>query len=318
MARSKRIAVAGGTGGIGSHIIEGLLEIKERDSLHIIILSRSSKPDVQFAGASAPVIGVDYTDVDAVAAILREHQIDTIISTVSGFEFIDIFEVAQQRLLDAALRVPSVHRFAPSEFAVSSEKLASVSFYHHKLPILRSLRKVKETRSDFEFTVFVCGGLTNYLGYGNAKPDGKKAHGHLREHPFILDLSKATVEVPGDGNATYAWTTAEDVGRFTAAATQLEAWPEELSMAGDLISTNKLIEIAESITGKEFVVKYLTEEDILARIDPNATSLMANFYHEVSLGMVRGECDPGTVNLNGLVSVEPMSVKGYLQKWWGN
>jgi hypothetical protein len=72
------------------------------------------------------------------------------------------------------------------------------------------------------------------------------------------------------------------------------------------------------MTGKKFVVKYLTEEDILARIDPSTTSPIGNFVHEVYLGMVRGECDPGTVNLNGLVDVEPVSVKDFLHKWWGN
>jgi nucleoside-diphosphate-sugar epimerase len=251
MTRSKRIAVAGGTGGIGSHIVEGLLEIKKRDSLYIIVLSRSSKPDVQFAGASAPVIGVDYKDVDAVAAILQEHQIDTIISTISGHsDFADIFEVTQQRLLDAALKVPSIHRFAPSEFAVHSERLVSAPLYQHKIPILRSLRKVKETRPNFEFTAFSVGIFMNYLGYGNPKPDGTKAHGHLQHFPYIVDLSKAAADVPGDGNIKFAWTTAEDVGRFTAAATQLEKWDEETNMAGEVITINEVINIAESITGE--------------------------------------------------------------------
>uniref|UniRef100_A0A0W0G9U0 NmrA-like domain-containing protein n=1 Tax=Moniliophthora roreri TaxID=221103 RepID=A0A0W0G9U0_MONRR len=291
MTRSQRIAIAGGTGGIGSHIVEGLLEIKERDSLHIIVLSRSSKSDVQFAGASAPVIGVDYQDIDAVEAVLREHQIDTIISTVSGSDFAQAFAVAQQRLLDAALRVPSVRRFAPSEFAVNSEKLVSVPLYRLKVPILQSLRKVKETRPGFEFTVFSCGIFMNYLGYGNPKPDGMKAHGHLKSFPYIVDISKAAADVPGDGTTN--------------------------DMAGDVISINEIIRIAESTTGKKFDVKYNTEEDILARMDPNPTGPMGNFYMEVYLGMVRGECEQGTT-LNKLTDVKPTSVETYLRKWWGN
>ncbi|KAK7061070.1 hypothetical protein VNI00_000805 [Paramarasmius palmivorus] len=313
MTRSKRIAVAGGTGGIGSHIVEGLLEIKKRDSLHIIVLSRSSKPDVQFAGASAPVIGVDY----------KNRSCKNTKSTPSSPRFLDIrtfadiFEVTQQRLLDAALKVPSIHRFAPSEFAVHSERLVSAPLYQHKIPILRSLRKVKETRPNFEFTAFSVGIFMNYLGYGNPKPDGAKAHGHLQHFPYIVDLSKAAADVPGDGNIKFAWTTAEDVGRFTAAATQLDKWDEETNMAGEVITINEVINIAESITGKKFDVKYNTEQDLLARMDPNPTSPFGNFYLEVYLGIVRGECEM-EINLNGLVDVNPTSVKEYLQKWWGN
>ncbi|EEB99064.1 hypothetical protein MPER_01318 [Moniliophthora perniciosa FA553] len=95
----------------------------------------------------------------------------------------------------------------------------------------------------------------NYLGYGNPKPDGMKAHGHLKSFPYIVDISKAAADVPGDGTTKYAFTTAEDVGQFTAAATQLETWPEDSDMAGDVISINEIIRIAESITGKRFDVE---------------------------------------------------------------
>ncbi|KAG7093649.1 hypothetical protein E1B28_007311 [Marasmius oreades] len=314
---SKRIAVAGGTGGIGSHVVEGLLEIKEKHSLHIIVLSRSSKPDVIYAGAAAPVIATDYNNVHTIEQVLREHDIDTVISTIVD-TVPSSFKAVQQRLLDAALNVPSVRRFAPSEFAVDSEKLQStVVFYQSKALIVQSLRKVREYNKDFEFIKFSCGLFMNYFAYGNPKPDGGKAHGHLRQFPFVIDISKGTADVPGDGNHKFCYTTAEDVGRFTAAATQLETWSEDGTMAGDFRTINEIIQMAERVTGKTFDVKYNTEDDLLARMNPNPESAMTNFYLEVLLGMIRGECDQGA-ELNKLTNVKPTSVESFLQAWWGN
>ncbi|KAF9266910.1 NAD(P)-binding protein [Marasmius fiardii PR-910] len=316
MGPSKRIAVAGGTGGIGSHVVEGLLEIKEKCSLHIIVLSRTSKPDVVYAGASAPIIGVDYHNPDTIEQVFREHDIDTVISTIADRDP-SSFITAQQRLLDASLKVPSVRRFAPSEFAIDSEKLKSATFFHAKIPIIESLRKVRESNPDFEFTKFSCGVFMNYFGYGNPKPDGGKAHGHLPRFPYIVDISKGTADVPGDGNRKFCYTSAEDVGRFTAAATQLETWVEDSTMAGDCLTINEVIRMAERITGKTFDVKYNSEDELLARMNPNPENPMTNFYIEVFLGMARGECDQGA-ELNKLTSVKPTSAEEFLQTWWGN
>lgn len=253
MAPSKRIAVAGGTGGIGSHIVEGLLDISQKEGLHVIVLSRTSKPDITFSGARAPVIGVDYNDSNSIESILREHNIDTVISMVADMDP-SAFIAAQQTLLDGALRVPSVRRFAPSEFAFDSERLSCVKLFEAKLPILRALRKVKDTRPDFEFTKFNCGIFMNYYGFGNPKPDGGRAHGHLKQFPYIINIKEGVADIPGDGNLKVSSTTAEDVGRFTAAAMQLTSWPEESTMSGDVMTVNEVVEIAERITGVLHIV----------------------------------------------------------------
>lgn len=79
--KSQGIAFAGGTGRIGRHIVDGLLEIKHQHSLEVTVLSRSQAPDISYAGASAPVLGVNYEDRESLRKVLDEYQIDTVIST---------------------------------------------------------------------------------------------------------------------------------------------------------------------------------------------------------------------------------------------
>lgn len=185
--KSQRIAIAGGTGGIGQHVVDGLLEVKDKYSLHIIVLSRSTRPDLSFAGSSAPVIAVDYNDIPCIERVLKEHQIDTVLLTLSSHDP-EIFTTSQSNLLTAALNVPSVHRFSPSEYAHDSEAIAkNVPFVPEKVAIHEPLRKVKADRgSDFEFTFFQTGAFMNYFAFGNSKPDGAEALGHLLSlHPRL-------------------------------------------------------------------------------------------------------------------------------------
>ncbi|KAJ3985611.1 hypothetical protein F5890DRAFT_1122836 [Lentinula detonsa] len=314
--KSQRIAIAGGTGRIGRHIVEGLLEIKHRYSLEIIVLSRSQSPHISYAGTSAPVLPIDYQDLSSIQKILNDFQIDTVISTLSGTTS-DPFITSQENLLRAALSVPSIRRFAPSEFSVNSEQVPSVELYQMKIPIIRSLRQVKQERPDFEYSLFSCGVFMNYLGYGNNKPEGHKAHGYMPHFPYIFDLSKRSADIPGDGEKQLVYTRAEDVGKFVAAATQLEAWEEYNDVAGDVLTMNEIVRLCEDVCGTKFDVKYNSREVILARLGP-PEKVMENFFAEFLLALMDGECDvKRPINLNELVDVKPMTVRQYLEQWWG-
>lgn len=248
--KSQRIAVAGGAGKLGLHLVEGLLEIKQQHSLEIIVLSRSQAPDISYAGSSAPVIAVDYQDQESIRKVLNDHQIDTIISTICGFDS-DAFIASQENLLRAGLSIPSYRRFAPSEFAVDSEQVPGVKLYQMKVPILHLLQQTKRERPDsFEYSRFNCGIFMNYLGYGNTKSEAHKAHGHLAHFPYIFDLSKHTADVPSDGDIQLVYTCVEDVGKFVAAATQLDEWEEFNDMAGEVLTMNEVIRMCESVSGK--------------------------------------------------------------------
>ncbi|KIK63191.1 hypothetical protein GYMLUDRAFT_242242 [Collybiopsis luxurians FD-317 M1] len=317
--KSQRIAVAGGTGKLGRHIVEGLLEIKQQHGLTVIVLSRSPGPDISFAGCNAPVIAVNYENVDSIRNVLNDYQIDTIISTLVSLTP-ETFITSQENLLQAGLALPSFHRFAPSEFAVDSEQVsARVNLYRMKIPILRTLERVKRERPDsFEYTRFNCGIFANYLAFGNTKPEGHKAHGHLARFPFVFDLSKRTAEIPGDGEKQTVYTRVEDVGKFVAAATQLETWEEYNEMAGDVLTMNEVIRISEDVCGAKFNVKYYSREDILAKMSQLSENVMEHFYWEFYLAYVNGDCDiKRPINLNKMVDIKPVGVRQFIEQWWG-
>ncbi|KAE9390480.1 NAD(P)-binding protein [Gymnopus androsaceus JB14] len=250
--KSQRIAVAGGTGKFGRHIVEGLLEIKQQHSLEVIVLSRTPASEgISYAGSSAPIVTVDYQDQDSIRKVLNKYQIDTIISTIASIDTSEGFISAQESLLRAGLSVPTFRRFAPSEFVVDSEQVKGIKLYQTKVPIIRSLEEVKAERGDFfEYSRFNCGIFMNYLGYGNTKPEGHKAFGHLDHFPWLIDLSKQKADVPGDGEMDMVYTRVEDVGKFVAAASQLDVWEEYNDMAGEVMTINQVIRVCKEICGE--------------------------------------------------------------------
>ncbi|KAL0580610.1 hypothetical protein V5O48_001435 [Marasmius crinis-equi] len=322
MPKSTNIAVAGGTGGIGRYIVEGLLTLKASriPHLHIIVLSRSKGDNIAFRDSSAQRVQVDYDDKEALTSILRQHRIDTIISTLVNHD-LSQFSAIQEKLLRAALDVPTFRRFAPSEFGVDSEATKTYNYYECKLPILAALRSMKATRPSLEWTKFVPGVFTNYFAFGNPKPAGDKALEHLRKTAIRIDISTGTADIPGDGNAKQFYTAAEDVGTLVAEATQLDAWPEQLDMAGDEISFNDIIGIAERVTdiraiGKKFEVKYNSKEDVLAVMNQPPQE-WKDYFYMAHLCVILGETGQGRA-LNELVPhFKPTTVEQFIETWWG-
>jgi len=133
----------------------------------------------------------------------------------------------------------------------------------------------------------------------------------------MIDLSKRKAEVPGDGECAIVYTRAEDVGKFVAAATQLEVWEEYNDMAGEVTTFNQVIRVCEEVCGVKFDVKYNTREDIIARMSPDPKAVMSNFQLEFYLAHLDGDCDvKRPINVNKLVDVKPMTVREYLKEWW--
>jgi S-adenosylhomocysteine hydrolase len=66
-----------------------------------------------------PVIAVDYDDIDALQAVLEEHQIYTVISALA-LHFIGVGK-AQTNLIKAADKSEPTKRFVASNWAVRPE-----------------------------------------------------------------------------------------------------------------------------------------------------------------------------------------------------
>ncbi|KAF5361525.1 hypothetical protein D9758_006172 [Tetrapyrgos nigripes] len=322
MAPSQRIAIAGGTGKIGLHIVESLLSLKASlPFLHVLVLSRSVKPEqsnITFAGFSAPVVAVDYNNVSSIESVLREHNIDTVISTLFGG--VDVFDVAQQNLLTASLNISTIHRFAPSELSWDSETADSVAIYVKKRPILQRLREIKASRTregiPFEYTKFVTGMVMNIFAVGNPKPNGLDAMGHFPPMYFMFDLKKGTAEILGDGEGMLWTSRIQDIGEFVAHATQLDEWPEQLDLVGDVRSVKDVKRLVEDILGKKLDVTYHSEEELQSKLDPNPSSIVNNMFFEVLLGFGRGEVKRSETYAGLKDVVKPVGLEEYLREWW--
>lgn len=226
------VAVAGGAGGIGRHVVEAILATKKHS---VRVLSRSSS-NPQLAALGAEIVAVDYTSHTSIVGALEGVQ--TVISTVTAYDPDDFVRI-QVALIHASIAA-GVKRFAPSEFSLRSLPNDPMRFYSYKPKVVDVL---KET--SLEWTVFQNGVFMNYFASGT---DGV---GYLKPLKFGVDVENAKASLVGDGNAPVMYTRGEDVGAFVAASLDLQKWPELSSMAGDTKSYNQVIELAEKIRGEQ-------------------------------------------------------------------
>ena len=316
-----KVAIAGGTGHTGLHIVEGIVESGKHD---IVVLSRKSTHPVLVA-LGVPIITVSYDDPASLKQALQ--GVHTVISTISGLTP-DAMTVPQLALLDAAAKA-GVKRFAPSEFGTRSIPDNPVELYRDKWPVLEAVR-----RSGLEYTVFEIGIFMNTLA------SGTPGVGHLPPVKFIFDVEGCRATIPGDGSAHIVYTRVEDVGRFVAASLDLEAWTEVSQIRGDRKTYNEVIKLAEEargkrlrirlcyerearligFAGKEFEVTYLSEEQLMKTIAERADKkldiqkMFAQWWLEVLRDNPAGYEGK---NLNELCpQVQPVDIEEFLRKWW--
>jgi nucleoside-diphosphate-sugar epimerase len=100
-----KVAVAGGSSGLGRAMVEALEAAKTHD--YIVFSRKATSPKTR---------AVDYSDAGALASLLEYEQVDTIISCLP----IDNDESgqAQLNLIEAADRSKCTKRFLPSEFGM--------------------------------------------------------------------------------------------------------------------------------------------------------------------------------------------------------
>ncbi|KAH8588086.1 hypothetical protein B0O99DRAFT_583577 [Bisporella sp. PMI_857] len=129
-----KVAVAGGSGGVGRAIVEVLKQQKAHD---FVILSRKA---------------------------LEDHKVHTVISALSIQS--EAHSDAQIALIRAAAAASSVKRFAPSEFGVPYEEkhVAVFPIAKFKFDAVAELKK-----TDLEYTLFSNGFFLDYLGLPKVK-----------------------------------------------------------------------------------------------------------------------------------------------------
>ncbi|CAF1446444.1 unnamed protein product [Adineta ricciae] len=297
----KVIVIAGGTGGIGRHIVDGIVAAKKYT---VKVFSRqdpSSLVDMTVKGVI--VVKVDYSDRDL---LVKELQgVHTVIVTLISLD--DSCVQAQINLLNAALKA-KVKRIAPSEWTGQHDENTVIELYRRlKVPVREKIKA-----AGIEYTVFMIGLLMDYF----ASPQtASKSIGSL---VIGVDFSKCVASITGSGDEPFCLTRADDVGKFVAAALELDKWNENSGIVGSRTTWNEIIKLGEKIRGTKFHVQYTCADEAARLIDTMTDNVLEKLIQQVYLGIVRGEFDFEATLNNICPEIKPTTIEQFLMESWAD
>lgn len=246
-----RIAIAGGSGGIGRTLLDKLA----RGGKHtVFVLSRKSTLPFE-SPANVHCLAPNYESVNDLTNLLKQKEIHTVISTLSPPS--PEVTAAQDNLIHAAARAPTTRRFIPSIWAIdfsSNDEHLPLSFKAAKCQAIKLLNEYP----DLEVTEVHNGGFLDY--YGMPYCDSYM----LPEIPYI-DIAACKAAIPGTGDEKIVLTYTKDVARCVRKMVESdEKWPAVTRLAGDFTTLNEVLEVAERVRGTKFEVVYNSVEDLRA------------------------------------------------------
>ena len=116
MSISKRSIALVGVGAIGTPILRAFLNNPNHPTVIVLTRPESKTRDLPAELSAASRIPVDYTDIDTLTAIFKEHSTEVVVSALPppGYK-------AQYALADAAKASGTVKLFVPSEWGSPTE-----------------------------------------------------------------------------------------------------------------------------------------------------------------------------------------------------
>ncbi|KAH6623331.1 hypothetical protein F5144DRAFT_358142 [Chaetomium tenue] len=314
------VAVAGGTDNVGRAIVEAILATGKYE---VKILSRKPNPELE-TEIGAPIIPVDYSDVNAIVKVLEDNNIDTVVSgiamhspdgsTPNEFELIRAVDLSKttRRLISSGWGTPVQSRpVQPSAIASQLHK--------------SNARKELEETKNLEYTVFHNGYFMDYWGIPVVKS-------WLVRMPLVfwLDIANNAAAIPGSGNTPAVFTHTTDVARFVAASLDLPKWEPDTYIFGDRVTWNEFLHWAEDAKGTKFNVAYDSTKKLkLGQTTelPAQVPLYPFFPKEAQQAMAAafglwfedGICDlkPTKAFLNETFpEIKPLKVKEMLNQAW--
>ncbi|KAL5093666.1 hypothetical protein Trisim1_010397 [Trichoderma cf. simile WF8] len=240
MAAIKKVAVLGGSGNLGPHVVNGLLDA----GFEVTVITRLES-QATFADR-VTVQRIDITSKEAVESVLQGH--DALVSTISPGAVGD-----QKTIIDAAVAA-KVRRFLPSEFGVDTRRTEEKSLgwiLANKLSVTDYLAEVAKKTPWFSWTGLAVGLFFDW---------GIKTQ-------FLLGINAKdkTGTIVDSGNKPYAATHVSFIGEAVAAILKK---PEEtenkyLSIFSFAITQNEVLKIFEEETGSKFQITKLKGSDLI-------------------------------------------------------
>ncbi|KAL7904268.1 NAD(P)-binding protein [Trichoderma velutinum] len=291
------VAVAGGTTGIGSNVVRGIRDSGKHD---LVVLSRSKRPELEEQGVTVRV--VDYESPDQLKEALQ--GVHTVISCIWSFG--PDFALSQLALLEAAKAV-GAKRFVPSDWA--TDKYESVAGYAGKITVWDAVQK-----SGLEYTRFIPGLWMNEWAVGATRSPNEALAGY-RGPPFLLDLKKRTLLIPGDGNQKAVFTDMRDIGKIVAASLDLPSWQPDTRIVGERLTYNEVAKITEKAIGHTIEKTYYPMSAIEGVLAGNPDPEQF-FFHQFMKMIADGAVDFEPTANAAVTSVKPIQAEAYLTEAW--
>ncbi|TKY69407.1 Leucoanthocyanidin reductase [Spatholobus suberectus] len=265
-----RILIIGGTGFMGQFITKASLAFGYSTFLLLRPgpVSPSKAPIVKtFQEKGAKVIHGAIRDKELMEKILKECEIDVVISLVGGEQVMD-----QVMLVEAIKSVKTVKRFLPSEFGHDVDRAAPVEpglrMYEEK----RSIRRLTE-QYGVPYTNICCNSVASWPYYDNC-------------HPTKVPPPLDRFQIYGDGNVKAYFVDGNDIGKFTMKAIDdIRTLNKNVHFrpSGNCYSINDLASLWEKKIGRTIPRVTVTEDDLLAKAAENCIpqSVVASFTHDI-------------------------------------
>lgn len=315
-----RVAVAGGTGTVGSSIVSALSSSNNHTP---VILTRATgehpRGTASHSNAGIEIRYVDYSSKQSLVTMIQD--IDAVVSThlILGPDSV----TSEINLLHAAEEV-GCKRFAPSSWALEKRVHPDVDIDHAKLSIWDAVMEAVE-KGSIDAGLFPCGAFMNYLGMGS--PYAVEALAGLKESPHMFHLGdpqgpRIDVPVQNGQFPSLTMTDIRDIGKFVVAALEMEdAWGGmELGMSGDTLGFTELVDLCEKQLGKKVEVNRIE----VSQLDTLIEGLdLGDFLTRMGYQYARTCALGGSVvtkpALNSLCpQVRPLCVKDYLAQYWSS
>ncbi|KAL8994720.1 MAG: hypothetical protein Q9169_005384 [Polycauliona sp. 2 TL-2023] len=301
-----RVAIAG-SNGLACSIADAIT----KNTYHqIIILSRAPKPQLSARGWQ--VVVVNYDQAHRQELTFKLAGVSVVVSVISG--------PAQIALIDAAAQA-GVRRFAPAEFeGPAALRPPSDALDRGKRAALERLGYY-QTRG-MQYTSFVCGILYERFAPGGmyASRIGLRS-GIGAEGDYLINITQRKAQIPFGTNgqpAVLSLTSAEDVGKFVAAAISLPQWPPELRMRGDRMNVTSLVQIVQTVRGVGFEKTQYNSQTMQSafQLAQSSQNMQQQLRVISMMATASGRFDFAAPNLNALVDVTPTRFQAWLQEAW--
>uniref|UniRef100_A0A5B7CAC3 Putative leucoanthocyanidin reductase n=1 Tax=Davidia involucrata TaxID=16924 RepID=A0A5B7CAC3_DAVIN len=269
-AAKGRVLVVGATGFIGLFIAEAFLVAGRPTCILVRSLATSpskAKTIKALQEKGAIIIHGVIKDQEFMEKVLKEHEIDIVISAVGGGNILD-----QLNLVHAIKAVGTIKRFLPSEFGHDVDRAEPVepglSMYKEK----RRVRRLIE-ESGVPYTYICCNSIASWPYYDNT-------------HPTEVLPPLDHFQIYGDGSVKAYFVAGIDIGKFTMKAVDdIRTLNKSVHFrpSCNFLNINELASLWEKKIGRTLPRVTITEDDLLvaARENKIPQSIVASFTHDI-------------------------------------